>query len=71
MRERADVYGCIGIREGGIVLGRITTVCNARLLRCIWLQYARYRRIKVNAIHCEGENIPPYRSVILAYKRML
>lgn len=49
----------------------IATVRYARLLRCIWLQYARYRRIKVNTIHCEDENITPYKSVILAYKRML
>lgn len=78
MRERTDVYGCTGVRGGrGIArswLYRLcctTTVYNARLLRCIWLQYARYRRIKVNTIHCEDENITPYKSVILAYKRML
>lgn len=77
MRERTDVYGCTGIGGGGYSVHSwaavycIATVCDARLLRCIWLQYARYRRRKVNAIHCEGENITPYRSVILAYKRML
>ena len=77
MRERTDVYGCTGIGGGrGIAFivdccYCIPTVCDARLLRCIWLQYARYRRIKVNTIHCEDENITPYKSVILAYKRML
>lgn len=79
MRERTDVYGCTGVRGGGRGIARswlyrlccTATVYNARLLRCIWLQYARYRRIKVNTIHCEDENITPYKSVILAYKRML
>lgn len=78
MRERTDVYGCTGIGGGEgysvhswAAVYCISTVCDARLLRCIWLQYARYRRIKVNTIHCEDENITPYKSVILAYKRML
>ena len=44
MRERTDVYGCTGI-EGGegysvhswAAVYCITTVFDARLLRCIWL----------------------------------
>lgn len=43
MRERTDVYGCTGIGGEGYSVHSwaavycIATVCDARLLRCIWL----------------------------------